>query len=153
MPDLRKSVVLVVDDNASVANSLAMLLHESGYVTAIAYNGESAVQMVSGVAADLALVDIHLPDMDGIRVAVEICRRLPNCKILLLSGYPDAATLIEKSRQDGLNFRVLAKPINPPDLLQEIAGLLAPAPESRRPVKRATPSPGAARSLKNPHIL
>lgn len=130
MPGLGKSVVLVVDDNASVAKTLAMLLEQSGYVTAIAYNGESAVQMASDAAADLALVDIHLPDVDGIRVAVEICRRLPHCKILLISGYPDAAALIEKSKHDGLRFPVLAKPVNPPDLLKEIAGLLSPTPDS-----------------------
>lgn len=129
MPDLRKSVVLVVDDNASVAKSLAMLLEESGYLTVIANNGEAAVQMVSGVAPDLALIDIHLPDVDGIRVAIEICKRLPNCKILLISGYPDAAALIEKSRRDGLHFPVLAKPVNPPDLLKEIAGQLSVTPE------------------------
>lgn len=131
MPGLRKSVVLVVDDNASVAKSLAMLLEESGYLTAIANNGEAAVQIASGVAADLALIDIHLPDVDGIRVAIEICKRLPTCKILLISGYPDAALLIEKSQQEGLRFPVLAKPVNPADLLKEIASQLAAPPELR----------------------
>ena len=131
MPGLRKAVVLVVDDNASVAKSLAMLLEESGYLTAIANNGEAAVQIASGVAADLALIDIHLPDVDGIRVAIEICKRLPTCKILLISGYPDAALLIEKSQQEGLRFPVLAKPVNPADLLKEIASQLAAPPELR----------------------
>ena len=107
-----------------------MLLQESGYVTAVAYDGESAVRMASGIAADLALIDIHLPDGNGIRVALEICRCLPNCRILLISGYPDVTALIEKSREDGLRFPVLAKPVSPPDLLKEIAGLLSAPPEA-----------------------
>jgi DNA-binding response OmpR family regulator len=120
----------VVDDNASVARSLAMLLQESGYVTAVAYSGESAVEMASGIAADLALLDIHLPDVNGIRVAMEICRHLPNCRILLISGDPDVAALIEKSRAEGLRFPVLAKPVSPSDLLTEIASLLSGARDS-----------------------
>jgi YesN/AraC family two-component response regulator len=47
----------------------------------------------------LAIVDVNLPDVDGIKTAVEICNRFPNCKILLISGYPESVLLIE--RDDG----------------------------------------------------
>jgi two-component system response regulator DesR len=88
MADPRKPLILVVDDSDSVANTLALVLQASGYVTAVAYSGKEAVQMVSGIAADAAIVDVNLPDVDGVRTAVEICNRLPNCKILLISGHP-----------------------------------------------------------------
>ncbi len=117
MPDPRKPLILVVDDNQSVANTLALALQASGYVTAVAYSGKGAVDMVSGVAADAAIVDVNLPDVDGIRTAVEICNRLPNCTILLISGHPDAVAHLDRMKDYGVNFQALPKPMQPPELL------------------------------------
>ena len=121
----RKPVVLVVDDNYGVANTLALVLQASGYVTAVAYSGKEAVEMMSGIAADAAIVDVNLPDVDGVRTAVEICNRLPNCKILLMSGHPDAISLLDRMKGEGVNFQVLPKPMQPPELLDAIAALLS----------------------------
>jgi len=121
----RKPVVLVVDDNPTVAKTLAWVLEQSGYLTALAYSGKDAMEMLSGISTDVAVVDVMLPDVDGIKVAVEVCKRSPHCKILLISGYPESARLIERMKADGMNFEVLAKPIQPPDLLGSIARLLS----------------------------
>lgn len=91
MPARRKPLVLVVDDEPGIAKTLAWMLEQSGYGTAIAYNGKEGVELASRLTATLAVVDVNLPDVDGIKVAVEICSRLPACKIVLITGDPNSA--------------------------------------------------------------
>ena len=102
----RKPVVLVVDDTRSVAETLAMLLKESGYNAIAAYSSKAALDVVTGIAADITIVDINLPDgIDGVRTAVEIRKRLPNCKIVLISGDAESSESWTGPRKRELNFR------------------------------------------------
>jgi CheY-like chemotaxis protein len=86
IPKRRKPCVLVVDDEPGIAKTLSWLLEESGYRTAAALSGQAACEILESTAPDLAIVDVNLPDVQGLSVAAEICRRVPNCKLLLLSG-------------------------------------------------------------------
>src|SRR5947209_7259699 len=61
----------------------------------------------SGVAFDLALIDVSMPEIDGIHTAVEICTKLRNCKILLKSGDAASEPLLERAGQNGIDFDVL----------------------------------------------
>jgi CheY-like chemotaxis protein len=120
-----KPTILVVDDSETVAKSLAMVLEHSGYTVVTAYSAEEALELASGVALDLATVDVQLPGMDGVRAAVELCKRLPNCKILLISGNAGTSELLEQARKEGIDFPILPKPIPPEQLLSTIRALLA----------------------------
>jgi DNA-binding response OmpR family regulator len=117
--------ILVVDDEFNVAQTLTWVLQEAGYTAQFAVSGESALVVTSGIAVDAAVVDVTLPDLDGIKTAVEICKRLPNCKIPLMSGDSESAPLLERAKKDGINFDVLAKPIPPLELLGTLKALLA----------------------------
>jgi DNA-binding response OmpR family regulator len=125
MPDRPKPLVLVVDDEPGLAKTLAWILEQSGYVSAVAYTGKDAVELASRVTAALAIVDVNLPDVDGIKVAAEICRRLPTCKILLITGDLHSAPLLEWLKTGERRFHFMAKPFEPPDLLNTVAKLLA----------------------------
>jgi len=125
MPDYPKPLVLVVDDEPGVAKTLAWILEQSGYVSAVAYTGKDAVELASRMAATLAIVDVNLPDVDGIKVAAEICRRSPSCKILLITGDPESAPLLEWLKTGERRFEFMAKPVEPPELLHTVAKLLA----------------------------
>jgi CheY-like chemotaxis protein len=129
----RKPVVLVVDDSASVADSLALLIGQSGYDAIPARSGHEALDIVAGIAVDIAVVDIQLPGIDGLQTAVEICKRLPNCKIVLISGQPESIKQLERAARDGLHFPVLAKPIPPAELLATLESL-RPSPMPFRPL-------------------
>ena len=95
MPDGTKPLVLVVDDEPGVAKTLAWILEQSGYVSAVAYTGRDAIELGSRITAALAIVDVNLPDVDGIKVAAEISQILPSCKVLLITGDPDSAPFLE----------------------------------------------------------
>ena len=120
-----KPTILVVDDNERVAQSLAMVLQQSGYMVVTASSAEQALKLASGMAVDLAAVDVQLPGMDGIRAAVELCKQLPSCKILLISGNAGTGELLERALKEGIDFPILAKPIPPEQLLSTVRSLLA----------------------------
>jgi CheY-like chemotaxis protein len=119
-----KAVILVVDDEPSVVNTLAMVLEQAGYSVLTANTGQEAIDIVAGVAVDLALVDVDMPRMNGISLAREIRKRLAECKIILISGAPGASELIDAALAEGVEFDVVAKPVPPADLLEQISGLL-----------------------------
>ncbi len=122
----RKPAILVVDDEPGVATTLAWVLQQSGYLSAVAHTGKAAVEMAATMAADLVILDVNLPEMDGLTAASQICERLPRCTILLMSGDPDSVHAVESLRIGERKIEVLAKPFEPPELLDAVARLLPP---------------------------
>src|SRR5277367_2277582 len=81
-----KPVVLVVDDEAVIADTLAVILEQSGFMAMVAYDGRSALEMADLIPPDLLLTDVVMPGMSGVDLAITVRQTLPNCKILLFSG-------------------------------------------------------------------
>jgi DNA-binding response OmpR family regulator len=121
-----KAVVLVVDDEPGVLNTLAMVLEQAGYSCLKSDSGQAAIDLAAGVAIDLALIDVNMPGMDGIAVGREIRKKVPNCKILLITGSAEGSDRIIAARTEGLEFDVVAKPVPPEELLEQISALLIP---------------------------
>ena len=81
--------ILVVDDNADAAQTLAQLLQEIGYETRTAGDGPAALASLQEFTPDLAILDIGLPGMDGYELArrLKADPRVPNLKFVALTGY------------------------------------------------------------------
>lgn len=87
--DEARTKVLIVDDYAPAAESLAQLLREMGYRTRVAYDGATALRAVIDYEPDVALVDIGLPVMDGYEVARNV-RSMPGSErmpLVAVTGY------------------------------------------------------------------
>ena len=119
-----KPAILVVDDHPAVSTSLGFILEDAGYNPLVATSARQAVELTSEFLPDIALIDIHLPDQDGISLARQLCQRVPDCKILLMTGSTEGSELVQTAMKEGLEFEVLAKPIPPPELLQRLSSML-----------------------------
>lgn len=87
-----------------------------------AYSGEDAIVAASSYRPDVALLDVMLPGgMNGIEVAQIIVKENPRCRILLCSGRPETAALIDQTRAVGQVVEVIAKPVHPSVVLKIIA--------------------------------
>ncbi len=117
-----KPKVLVVDDERVIADTLAMILNQSGFQARAVYSGEKALEMASTFVPDMLITDVIMDDLNGIDAAIRMRAQLPNIKILLFSGQAATADLLEKARAQGYEFEILAKPVHPQDLLARLRG-------------------------------
>lgn len=115
-----KPLVLIVDDERVIADTLAIILNKSGYDATAVYSGIDAVEKARQMKPDLVISDVVMADMNGIDASIEIRKILPECKILLFSGQAATKDLLAKAREDGHNFDLLIKPVHPTDLLQKL---------------------------------
>ena len=115
-----KPKVLVVDDERIIADTLAMILNQSGFEASAVYSGEKAVEMASTFSPDMLITDVIMADLNGIDAAIQIRAMLPGIKILLFSGQAATADLLEKARAQGYEFEILSKPVHPQDLLTKL---------------------------------
>lgn len=115
-----KPKVLVVDDERVIADTLAMILNQSGFDARATYSGEKAVELASTLTPDMLITDVIMADLNGIDAAIKIRTILPNIKVLLFSGQAATADLLEKARAHGHEFEILAKPVHPQDLLNKL---------------------------------
>jgi len=128
-------VVLVVDDERLIADTLTTILTKNGFRVLTAYDGRSALELTRNVAPDLLLSDVVMePEMDGTELAIELVRAHPSCKVLLFSGHASTLDLLGKARHAGHNFTLLTKPVHPAELLRQIAEKIAPAAMEQAPV-------------------
>ncbi|MBI3755107.1 MAG: response regulator [Deltaproteobacteria bacterium] len=112
------SRVLIADDNAAIRKYLASQLEVMGFhVVAAATTGEEAVTLYDEFKPDLVIMDVKMPEMDGIEAAKIITGRLP-VPIILITGH-SSASLVERAIESGV-FAYIVKPITKKDLLPAI---------------------------------
>ncbi len=119
--------VLVVDDERNIADTLTWILQAEGYAVRAAYNGSVALAMARDNPPEVILTDVLMPGMSGIELAIKARGEFPRCHVLLSSGQAASADMLEDARKRGHDFEVLAKPVEPEDLIKRIADLLASA--------------------------
>lgn len=125
MPGLRRShKVLIIDDAQNVADTLALIFSKEGYQTRVAYSAEEAIEIIAEWVPDLAIVDVVLPEMNGIDLALVLKDNHPDCRLLLFSGEEATAELVARAAKNGNFFEVLAKPVHPAHILEAAAALL-----------------------------
>jgi len=115
-----KPKVLVADDEQVIANTLAIILNQSGFEAKAVYSGENALESLDEFQPNMLISDVIMTGMTGIEAAIQVRERLPNCKILLFSGQAATADLLEQARAQGHEFEILAKPVHPTDLLAKL---------------------------------
>ena len=113
--------ILIVDDEAVIADSLAAILGRAGYQTETAYCAEEALSRCTAAHFDLVLSDVSMPGINGIEMAILIRQRHPHCRILLFSGRLSHSGLLADASMRGFDFDLLLKPVHPKDLLLEVA--------------------------------
>jgi len=117
--------ILIVDDEVKVSDTLALILSALGYEAKVAYSAEKAIETFAEWGPDLAILDVMLPAMNGIDLAIVLKSNYPRCRLVLFSGQPDTSSLLEEAWEKGYTFEILAKPLHPTFLLDKVSNLLA----------------------------
>jgi len=80
-----KDKILIIEDEANISNFIATVLNANGYDTLVSHTGSRAITMITSHCPDLILLDLGLPDMDGISI-VKFVREWSTCPIIVVSA-------------------------------------------------------------------
>lgn len=117
-----RTKVLIVDDERLLADTTAAILSRAGFNAKVTYDGFSALEMMASFRPDYLITDIMMPGMNGIELAIAVTK-MYSTKVLLFSGQAGIADILEQSRAKGFDFPLLAKPVHPSKLIEELRNL------------------------------
>ena len=114
--------ILVVDDEESILQSLDGILTDEGFEVIRAGSGPAALQKIDEVLPDLVLLDIWMPDMDGLEVLVKILEAYPRLQVIMMSGHGTIETAVKATRLGAYDF--IEKPLSLEKVLLSINNAL-----------------------------
>jgi DNA-binding NtrC family response regulator len=127
--------ILVVDDEADIRTTISDILEDEGYAVSVAADAAAARVEVGRERPDLILLDVWMPDVDGITLLREWAREgAPRCPVVILSGHGTVETAVEATRLGAVDF--VEKPLSLAKLLRTVEKALDRSPEPRRPAPR-----------------
>jgi CheY-like chemotaxis protein len=122
--------ILVIDDDAAILSVAELLLRRDGRHVAVARDARAGLRALEREPFDLLIVDIFMPEMDGLETINEVRRLRPGLPVIVMSGYQfDAAA---EQRPDFLHMATalgattsLKKPFRPAELMRAVSSCLA----------------------------
>ena len=140
-----KIKVMIVDDQAILAEGIRSVLASSGEleVIAIAENGQKALESMQKEVPDVVLLDIRMPVMNGVVTTGEIKKRYPNVKVLILTTFDDSDYILSALNNGACGY--LLKDISAPALIDAVKN--AHAGDTILPAKIARKITDAARMV------
>ena len=109
------TTVLIVDDDRGFVEALALFLQKHGYCTRSAYNGGEGRQLLAGGDVRVVILDVHLPDVDGVELLAGLVPAGPAPAVILISADDSRETERRCAHSGAAAF--LVKPIAPRELL------------------------------------
>lgn len=106
---MSKARILIIDDEKNIRKSLTMILESEGYSVESVESGEEGLSLVEKEAFDLAILDVWLPGMDGIRVLQKLKEINPELMVVVISGHANVQTAVDAIKSGAYDF--LEKPL------------------------------------------
>lgn len=126
-----KKLILVIDDEPGVLEALSDVLADNGYRVECAGGGGEGLEKIEALNPDAVLLDIRMPDIDGLKVLELVKRRGERTPIILITAYGSTQTTIEAMKLGAFDY--LMKPLKINDLLE----VLKKAVEVKELIERA----------------
>ncbi len=130
----KEKTILVVDDEGGIRETVREILTDEGYKVAEAQQGARALDLIGKVRPDLVLLDIWMPDMDGIDLLKHIKDRQPETRVIMISGHGNIHTAVAAAKLGAFDF--LEKPLSLDSLLETVHRALEDYPAPKSPAKK-----------------
>ena len=127
---VKNTRILVVDDDENIRKVLKTILEEEGYAVDEAENAKKAIEKSRRNVYNLALIDIRLPDMEGIELLTRMKDTVPKMRKIIITGYPTLQNAIEAVNR-GADAYIL-KPFDMEKVLATIKEQLRKYEEEKR---------------------
>jgi len=115
-------LVLVVDDDAPIRDSLEKILKRDGYAIQTAADGESALKIIRHQPVNLILADLRMPNMDGLQLLKAVKILSPEIEVVLMTAYGEVDIAVQAMQAGAYHF--IQKPLKRSEILLTIARAL-----------------------------
>lgn len=123
--------ILVIDDELVVCRSCDRILTEDGYTVMIAQGGREGLEKARTEDFDLALVDLKMPDINGMKVVEILKRERSDMEVIIMTGYATVPSAIEGMKLGAADY--IPKPFTPGEMLMAVKKTLS---HQKRNVKK-----------------
>lgn len=110
--------VLIIDDEKNILDSLSGILEDEGFAVSQATDGKQGLAIFDSEAPDVVLLDVWMPEMDGIQVLKEIKARKNDARVVVISGHGTISTAVEAVKMGAYDF--LEKPLSIDKILEVV---------------------------------
>ena len=110
--------IIIVDDDENIRKTMKTILEDEGYVVDLAATGNEAIEMTQKTAYNIALLDIRLPDMEGVELLKLIKDNVPKTRKIMVTGYPSMQNAISALNKNADAY--LVKPVDVEKLLNMV---------------------------------
>ena len=110
--------ILVVDDNSIVLDSCRLVLEAEGFEVRLVPSVDQALEAMNDDDFDLLLIDVKMPERDGMVLMGEVKQTWPDIPVIVMSGYPTTETICDAARMGAANF--IPKPFTPDELIEAL---------------------------------
>src|SRR5215208_1331994 len=122
--------ILIVDDEASLRQTLARILQRADYEVTTTASGGEALKLLSEDSFDLVYLDIRMPDVSGLEGLRTIHAKYPELPVILFTAQPDLSSAVEALRSGAIDY--LLKPLKPQTVIDRAKSVLAQNQKERR---------------------
>jgi DNA-binding response OmpR family regulator len=138
--------VLIIEDDAAMNGYIGEVLTEGGWNVSSAFNGVRGLDAIRSGKPDLVVLDIFMPEKDGLEVLIELRRFAPDLPVLVISGKEHllSESSMSFARQLGASD-LLSKPFTPEELIDRVSSLAGAARPHVDPASQKQPGNAFAR--------
>jgi two-component system response regulator HydG len=112
---MEQARILIVDDDETIGRSISTALEKRGYLAETAENGRTAIRKSEKRVYNLALIDVRLPDIDGVQLLTSLKETTPKMVKIIITGYPSMQNAVEAVNNGADGY--IVKPIKMEELL------------------------------------
>ncbi len=112
----KQARIILVDDDESIRKTMKTILEDEGYIVDLATTGNEAIEMTQEQNYNIALLDIRLPDMEGVELLKLMKDNVPRTRKIMVTGYPSMQNAITALNKKADAY--LVKPVNVEKLLE-----------------------------------
>ncbi|MDY6969114.1 MAG: response regulator [Spirochaetota bacterium] len=113
--DERHERLLIVDDEVNLCRGCQRIFEDEGYIMETAYTGKDGLRRATKEMYDAVLVDLKMPDMNGIDLIKQLKEYRPDVPVIMITGYASVPTAVEAMKSGADDY--IPKPFNPDEIV------------------------------------